>query len=72
MFSERKVEKIIVIAALVFAASALLPIAKKTLRVARDEVEDIIAEAQFERIKKQLDNEIALDLPEGKELNDFH
>jgi hypothetical protein len=56
---ERKVEKIIVIAALAFAASSLLPIAKKTLRVAREEVEDILAEAQFERIKKQLDKEIA-------------
>jgi hypothetical protein len=61
---ERNVEKMIVIAALVFAAPSLLPIAKKTLRVARDEVEDIFAEAQFERMKKQLDTEIASVLPE--------
>jgi sensor domain CHASE-containing protein len=56
---ERNIEKIIVITALVFAASSLLPIAKKTLRVAREEIEDILAEAQFERIKKQFDKEIA-------------
>jgi hypothetical protein len=56
---ERKVEKIIVIAALAVAASSLLPIVKKTLRIARNEMEDIIAEAQFERIRKQLDKDIA-------------
>ncbi|SEB62782.1 hypothetical protein [Paenibacillus sp. GP183] len=56
---ERNVEKIIILAALVFAAPSLLPIAKKTLRIARDEVEDIFVEAQFERMKKQLDKEIA-------------
>jgi hypothetical protein len=61
---ERNVERIIIITALVVAASSLLPIAKKTLRVARDEMEDIFAEAQFERMKKQLDKEIASVLPE--------
>jgi hypothetical protein len=29
------------------------------LRVARDEIEDIVAEAQFERMRKRLDREIA-------------
>jgi hypothetical protein len=75
-------DKWIVGAALTMAASALLPIAKNTLRpmaetgiqgaiglmnrtksaiqIAREEIEDIIAEAQFERLKKQLDKEIAL------------
>jgi len=33
--------------------------AKYALQVARDEMEDIIAEAQFERMKKRLDAEIA-------------
>jgi hypothetical protein len=61
---ERNVERIIIIAALAFAASSLLPIAKKTLRIARDEAEDIFAEAQFERMKKQLDKEIASVLPD--------
>lgn len=31
------------------------------VQVARDEVEDIIAEAQFERMKKRIDDEIAGD-----------
>jgi hypothetical protein len=78
---QRAVEKLIVGTALAVAATALLPIAKTTLRplvtsgmqggvqmlnrarslaqIAREEVEDIFAEAQFERIKKQLDDEIA-------------
>ncbi|MGW8957922.1 DUF5132 domain-containing protein [Paenibacillus sp. NPDC055715] len=33
---------------------------KSYIQLARQEVEDIIAEAQFERMKKQLDQEIAL------------
>lgn len=33
---------------------------KSILKMAREEIEDIIAEAQFERIKKQLDEEIKL------------
>jgi hypothetical protein len=65
MMKERKVESFIVIAALVVAASTLLPIAKRTLRVARDEIEDILVEAQFERMKKKLDIEIASVLPES-------
>jgi sensor domain CHASE-containing protein len=62
---ERNAEKIIMIAALVIAASALLPVVKKTLRVAREELEDIVAEAQFERVKKKFDKEIASLLPEA-------
>jgi hypothetical protein len=78
---QKNLDKLIVGAALAAAASALLPIAKSTLRpllangltagevlmqrarsivqIAREEVEDIVAEAQFERMKKQLDKEIA-------------
>ncbi|EHS57448.1 hypothetical protein [Paenibacillus sp. Aloe-11] len=33
---------------------------KSYIQLARQEVEDIIAEAQFERMKKQLDQEISL------------
>lgn len=33
---------------------------KTTLKLAKEEIEDIIAEAQFERMKEQLDKEIAL------------
>ncbi|NGQ95784.1 DUF5132 domain-containing protein [Brevibacillus sp. SYP-B805] len=78
----KNLEKIITGAALAVAASALLPIAKMTLRplamsgmegvvalvnrtkalmqIAREEVEDIIAEAQYERLKKQINKEIAM------------
>ncbi|MDQ0493410.1 MULTISPECIES: DUF5132 domain-containing protein [Paenibacillus] len=41
---------------------------KSYLQLAREEMEDIIAEAQFERMKKQLDQEIALlDEPKNEE-----
>jgi len=42
------------------AGTDLLERAKSMLQVAREEVEDIFAEAQFERMKRQLDKEIAL------------
>jgi hypothetical protein len=86
----KNLEKIVTGAALAAAASALLPIAKTTLRpmamsgmegvlalvartksilqIAREEVEDIIAEAQYERIKKQINKEIALVDEEDKSL----
>jgi hypothetical protein len=79
---EKNAEKWIVGAALAFAATTLLPIARQTLRplavsgiqgamglldkaksaaqVMKEEVEDIVAEAKFERMKKQMDREIAL------------
>lgn len=79
---ERQMEKVIVGAALAFAATTLLPVAKAALgpiaadgwrsasgimnrtksfiRIAREEIEDIVAEAQFERMKKQMDRDIAL------------
>lgn len=38
----------------------LLQRTRSMLQMAREEVEDIIAEAQFERMKKQLDKEIAM------------
>lgn len=78
---QKNIDKVIVGAALVTATSAILPVAKSTLRpllasglakgeglinrarfyiqLAKEEVEDIVAEAQFERMKKQLDQEIA-------------
>lgn len=37
---------------------------KTTIKLAKEEIEDIIAEAQFERMKNQLDKEISL-LPEN-------
>ncbi|NEU29133.1 DUF5132 domain-containing protein [Paenibacillus polymyxa] len=40
--------------------TSLLNRGKSYLQLAREEVEDIIAEAKFERMKKQLDQEIAL------------
>ncbi|WP_231571113.1 DUF5132 domain-containing protein [Gordoniibacillus kamchatkensis] len=46
-------------------ATGLINRAKYALQVARDEVEDIIAEAQFERMKKQIDKEIASLEPEA-------
>lgn len=39
--------------------AGLLDRAKSMLQMAREEVEDIFAEAQFERMKRQLDKEIA-------------
>jgi hypothetical protein len=39
---------------------------KTTIKLAKEEIEDIIAEAQFERLKNQLDKEISL-LPENKQ-----
>ncbi|MFD1955763.1 DUF5132 domain-containing protein [Paenibacillus thailandensis] len=42
------------------AGAALVDRVRSCLQIAKEEVEDIIAEAQFERMKKQLDSEIAL------------
>ncbi|MEK8126637.1 DUF5132 domain-containing protein [Paenibacillus filicis] len=41
------------------------------LQVARDEVEDIVAEAQFERMRKKLDRDIAAELPSFEETGDL-
>jgi hypothetical protein len=41
-------------------AIGLMNCTKSTIQIVREEIEDIIAEAQFERMKKQLDREIAL------------
>ncbi|NRF90864.1 DUF5132 domain-containing protein [Paenibacillus frigoriresistens] len=46
-------------AAGVQGSNSLLQRARSLLQMAREEVEDIVAEAQFERMKKQLDKEIA-------------
>jgi hypothetical protein len=78
---QKNIEKLIMGAALVAAATVIVPIAKSTFRpllangltageglmkrtksyiqIAKEELEDIVAEAQFERMKKQLDREIA-------------
>ncbi|WP_018131182.1 DUF5132 domain-containing protein [Effusibacillus pohliae] len=42
-------------------AEELVNRAKYAVQITREEMEDIIAEAQFERMKKQLDREIALE-----------
>lgn len=39
-------------------AVCLVDRTKTTLKLAKEEMEDIIAEAQFERMKNQLDNEL--------------
>ena len=44
---------------------SLVDSTKTTIGLAKEEIEDIVAEAQFERMKNQLDKEINL-LPEGK------
>ena len=43
---------------------SLVDSTKTTFKLAKEEIEDIIAEAQFERMKNQLDKEINL-LPEN-------
>jgi hypothetical protein len=42
------------------SGAGLLNHARSLIQKAREEVEDIVAEAQFERMKKQMDQEIAL------------
>ena len=37
---------------------------RTTIKLAKEEIEDIVAEAQFERMKNQLDKELSL-LPEN-------
>jgi hypothetical protein len=39
---------------------SLVDSTKTTLRLAKEEIEDIIAEAQFERMKNQFDQELSL------------
>jgi hypothetical protein len=41
------------------AGEGLMQRARSYVQIAKEEVEDIVAEAQFERMKKQLDKEIA-------------
>ncbi|WP_223067179.1 DUF5132 domain-containing protein [Paenibacillus caui] len=40
-------------------AASLTDRIQYALQVARDEIEDIVAEAQFERLRKQLDHDIS-------------
>lgn len=46
--------------------SSLFQRARSIVQMAREEVEDIVAEAQFERMKQQLDKEIASLQVEGQ------
>jgi len=41
-------------------SAGLLQRVRSALQVVREEVEDIVAEAQFERMKRELDKEIAM------------
>jgi hypothetical protein len=41
------------------AGEGLMHRARSYVQIAKEEVEDIVAEAQFERMKKQLDKEIS-------------
>ena len=41
------------------AGEGLMKRARSYVQIAREEMEDIVAEAQFERMKKRLDKEIA-------------
>lgn len=73
---QRNLQTVIVGSALIFAVTAVLPIAKATLRPivrdlskqmkyllvsTKDEIEDIVAEVKFERMKKHLNQELSID-----------
>lgn len=73
---QKYVQRIIVGSALLIAASAVIPIAKKALRPlardlskqtkywivsAKEGMEDMVAEVKFERIKKKLDKQTAIE-----------
>ena len=73
---QRNLQSVIVGTALVIAATAVLPIAKATLRPivrdlskqmkyllvnTKDGIEDIVAEVKFERMKKYMDQQLLVD-----------
>ncbi|MFC3884031.1 DUF5132 domain-containing protein [Bacillus songklensis] len=73
---QRGLQRVIVGSALIIASTALLPIAKQTLRpIVRDlsrnmryllvstkeGIEDMVAEVKFERMKKQLDKDMLIE-----------
>lgn len=73
---ERGLQRVIVGSALIIASAALLPIAKQTLRPVvrgisrnmryllvstKEGIEDMVAEVKFERMKKQLDNDMLIE-----------
>ncbi|TYR80254.1 hypothetical protein FZC66_14090 [Priestia megaterium] len=76
--------RVIVGSALIVASTAIIPVARKTLRPvlydlskqmkyfvvsAKEELEDIVAEVKFERMQKQLDRELSIDSFDYQEQN---
>lgn len=77
---QRNLQRVIVGSALVIASTAILPIARQTLRPivgdlsrqmkylivsAKEGLEDMVAEVKFERMKKQLDKELSFEYVEA-------
>ncbi|MBP0725324.1 hypothetical protein J5Y03_08985 [Bacillus sp. RG28] len=73
---QRNVQRVIVGSALLIASTAIIPIARKTLRPvmgdlsrqmkyfivsAKEGLEDMVAEVKFERMKKQLDKDMSIE-----------
>jgi hypothetical protein len=73
---ERGLQRVIVGSAIIIASTALLPIAKQTLRPVvrglsknmrylivstKEGIEDIVAEVKFERMKKQMDKDMLIE-----------
>ena len=56
--NQKNIELFIVGTALTYAFYTFLPFAKTMVQRTREEIEDIVAEAKFERMKKQFDQEI--------------
>jgi hypothetical protein len=76
---QKNVQRILVGSALVFAARAIIPVAGQTLKPlvgglsrqmryllvsTKEGLEDIVAEVKFERMKQQLNYELAIDMDE--------
>ena len=88
---ERGLQRVIVGSAIIIASTALLPIAKQTLQPVvrglsrnmrylivstKEGIEDIVAEVKFERMKKQMDNDMLIEydgeIEEVKEAVSYH
>jgi hypothetical protein len=76
MMIQRNLQRAIVGSALLIASTALIPIARRTLRPVigdlsrqmkylivsgKEGLEDMVAEVKFERMKKQLDKEMSIE-----------
>ncbi|PAQ14050.1 hypothetical protein CD798_12250 [Bacillaceae bacterium SAOS 7] len=70
------VQRVIVGSALIIASTAIIPVARKTLRPmmydfskqmkylvvsAKEELEDIVAEVKFDRMQKHLERDVCID-----------